>query len=170
MPFSDIHIFHDAFILPANLPSQVVKNFSKQNKSSFTKEKPRRRKKLTFTFFVCLFSKKKKKKKKKMQITVTTLSGDVFPLEVPEDLELENFKAFCEAESGIASQEMIILFNGKPLLDDKKTLKEYNVKNGDMVVMEKVRKDQPKRSPSASSQGRITFKKKNFKKSLQILC
>ena len=48
-----------------------------------------------------------------MQITVTTLSGDVFPLEVPEDLELENFKAFCEAESGIASQEMIILFNGK---------------------------------------------------------
>ena len=88
----------------------------------------------------------------KMQITVTTLSGDVFPLEVPDDLELENFKAFCEAESGIASQEMIILFNGKPLLDDKKPMKEYGVKNGDMVVMEKVRKDLP-RPPPASSQG-----------------
>ena len=165
MPFSDIHIFHDAFILPANLPSQVVKNFSKQNKSSFTKrEASTFNLLLLFCLFVHLF------KEEKMQITVTTLSGDVFPLEVPDDLELENFKAFCEAESGIASQEMIILFNGKPLLDDKKTLKEYNVKNGDMVVMEKVRKDQPKRSPSASSQGRITFKKKNFKKSLQILC
>ena len=61
-----------------------------------------------FFLIFCLFF------EEKMQITVTTLSGDVFPLEVPEDLELENFKAFCEAESGIASQEMIILFNGKP--------------------------------------------------------
>ena len=61
-----------------------------------------------------------------MQITVTTLSGDVFPLEVPEDLELENFKAFCEAESGIASQEMIILFNGKKKLNIFKKFKQKN--------------------------------------------
>ena len=86
-----------------------------------------------------------------MQITVTTLRGEVFSLEVPEDLELENFKAFCEAESGLASKEMIILYNGLPLLDDKKPMKEYGVKNGDMVVMEKVRKEMPK--PAAAPQG-----------------
>ena len=48
----------------------------------------------------------------KMQITVTTLRGDVFSLEVPEDLELENFKAFCEAESGISSQVNRRIFIG----------------------------------------------------------
>jgi DNA damage-inducible protein 1 len=36
-----------------------------------------------------------------MQVTVTTLTGEFFSLEVQEDLELENFKAFCEAESGV---------------------------------------------------------------------
>lgn len=36
-----------------------------------------------------------------MRITVTTLADLTFSLEVPEDLELENFKAFCEVESGL---------------------------------------------------------------------
>lgn len=38
-----------------------------------------------------------------MRITVTTLSDLTFSLEVSEDLELENFKAFCEIESGVTS-------------------------------------------------------------------
>lgn len=75
-----------------------------------------------------------------MQVTVTTLMGDVFSLEVPEDLELENFKAFCEAESGVPAKEMVIMFNGAVLKDDKKPLKEHGVKNGDMIVMEKLKK------------------------------
>ena len=73
-------------------------------------------------------------------MTVTTLMGEVFSLEVPEDLELENFKAFCEAESGVPAKEMVIMFNGVVLKDDKKPLKEHGIKNGDMVVMEKVKK------------------------------
>ena len=81
-----------------------------------------------------------------MQVTVTTLSGDVFPLEVPDDLELENFKAFCEAESQIQASQMIIMFNGRPLLEDKKSLKDYGIKNGDMVVMEKISR-QPQAAP-----------------------
>ena len=74
-----------------------------------------------------------------MQVTVTTLTGDVFSLEVHEDLELENFKAFCEAESGVPAKEMVIMFNDAVLKDDKKPLKEHGVKNGDMVVMEKLK-------------------------------
>jgi len=87
-----------------------------------------------------------------MQVTVTTLSGDVFPLEVPDDLELENFKAFCEAESQIQADQMIILFNGRPLLDDKKSLKDFGIKNGDMVVMEKISR-QPQATPVANPAG-----------------
>lgn len=39
-----------------------------------------------------------------MKITVTTLTELTFQLEVPDDLELENFKAFCEIESGIPGE------------------------------------------------------------------
>ena len=85
-----------------------------------------------------------------MQVTVTTLSGDVFPLEVPDDLELENFKAFCEAESQIQASQMIIIFNGRPLLDDKKPLKDYGIKNGDMVVMEKMSRQPQAAQPMAT--------------------
>lgn len=75
-----------------------------------------------------------------MQVTVTTLGGHVFPLDIPDDLELENFKAFCEAESGLPGKEIVILYNGKPLLDDKKAMKDYGLKDGDMVVLERVKK------------------------------
>jgi DNA damage-inducible protein 1 len=44
-----------------------------------------------------------------MILTVTTLTGQMFPVEVAEDLELENFKAICEAESGYPAEEMAIL-------------------------------------------------------------
>ena len=46
-----------------------------------------------------------------MILTVTTLTGQMFPMEVAEDLELENFKAICEAESGFPAEEIIILVN-----------------------------------------------------------
>ena len=75
-----------------------------------------------------------------MQVTVTTLTGKVFSLEVHEDLELENFKAFCEAESGVPAKEMVIMLNEAVLKDGKKALKEYGLKNGDMVVMEQLKK------------------------------
>ena len=75
-----------------------------------------------------------------MHVTVTTFTSEVFSLEVHEDLELENFKAFCEAESGVPAKEMVIMLNEAVLKDDKKALKEYGVKDGDMVVMEQLKK------------------------------
>ncbi|XP_038216413.1 protein DDI1 homolog 2 isoform X1 [Zerene cesonia] len=70
-----------------------------------------------------------------MKITVTTLNDDIFVLDVSEDLELENFKAFCEIESGFPAKDIILNFNGKPLLDDKKSLKEHGVNDGDVIVL-----------------------------------
>ena len=100
-----------------------------------------------------------------MQVTISTLSGEFFSLDVPDDLELENFKAFCEAESGLAAKDMIILFNGTPLLDDKKSMKDYGVKNGDMVVMEKIKPQNPQ---GASGGGAAGLKLPDFSKKFWI--
>lgn len=71
-----------------------------------------------------------------MHITVTTLSDQIFSLDVSEDLELENFKALCEFEIGISASEIAILWNGRPLHDDKRTLKSYGIKDGDMLLLQ----------------------------------
>ncbi|XP_060517789.1 protein DDI1 homolog 2 isoform X2 [Cylas formicarius] len=71
-----------------------------------------------------------------MKVTVTTLTDFVFVLEVSEDLELENFKAFCEIESGFPASEIAIAFNGMPLMDNKKSLKDHGVRDGDAVILQ----------------------------------
>lgn len=71
-----------------------------------------------------------------MKITVTTVTDYVFELDVHEDLELENFKAFCEVESGFPSTEIVIVFKGQPLLDDKKSLKDHGISDGDVVILQ----------------------------------
>ncbi|KAB0798649.1 hypothetical protein PPYR_09645 [Photinus pyralis] len=71
-----------------------------------------------------------------MKVSVSTMADYVFTLDVSEDLELENFKAFCEVESGFPSHEILISFNGMPLLDEKKSLKQYGIRDGDMVAMQ----------------------------------
>lgn len=71
-----------------------------------------------------------------MKVTVTTLSDDIFVLDVSEELELENFKAFCEMESGVPAHEIVIAFNGWPLMDDKKSLKAHGIQDGDAVILQ----------------------------------
>lgn len=71
-----------------------------------------------------------------MKVTVATLTDYVFVLDVSEDLELENFKAFCEVESGFPAPEIVIAFNGRPLMDDKKSLKDFGIKDGDVVTLQ----------------------------------
>lgn len=73
-----------------------------------------------------------------MKITVTTLAEYIFVLDVGEDLELEHFKIFCEEESGFPASEIAISFNGRPLTDDKKSLKQYGMVDGDAVSLQHV--------------------------------
>lgn len=70
-----------------------------------------------------------------MKVTVSTLNDEIFVLDVSEDLELENFKAFCEIESGFPASDITLSFNGKPMMHDKKSLKELGVHDGDVIVM-----------------------------------
>lgn len=71
-----------------------------------------------------------------MKVTVTTLSDDIFVLDVSDELELENFKAFCEIESGVPAHEIVIAFNGLPLMDDKKSLRDHGIRDGDAVILQ----------------------------------
>ncbi|XP_063709552.1 protein DDI1 homolog 2 [Culicoides brevitarsis] len=73
-----------------------------------------------------------------MKITVTTLADFTFELDVAEDLELENFKAFCEVDTGYPSNEMVVIHKGRPLTDNKKTLKDFGVKDGDLVMLQHI--------------------------------
>lgn len=83
-----------------------------------------------------------------MRITVTTLSDDIFNLDVSEDLELENFKAFCEVESGIPAAEISLVFNGKMMEDGSKSLRSHGLKEGDVIVLQR-----QKATPSNQTQG-----------------
>ncbi len=74
-----------------------------------------------------------------MKVTVTTLSDDIFTIEVSDDMELENFKALCEFESGVPSQEISISLNGRVLEDDKKQLKDYGVTDGEVLLLQRIR-------------------------------
>lgn len=73
-----------------------------------------------------------------MKITVTTSSDLIFVLDVADDLELENFKAFCEVESGIPSAQIGVLHNGQLLGDNKRSLKDYGISDGDVVVIDSI--------------------------------
>ncbi|XP_058460567.1 protein DDI1 homolog 2 isoform X2 [Malaya genurostris] len=73
-----------------------------------------------------------------MRVTVTTMADYTFPLEVSDDMELENFKALCEIESGFPASEIVISLNGQPLLDDKKTVTELGIQDGDVIMLQHI--------------------------------
>lgn len=71
-----------------------------------------------------------------MKILLTTLEGNVFPVEVSPELEIINLKALCEQETSILANQMSLSHNGRPLNDDFKTLSSYSIKENDMVVVQ----------------------------------
>lgn len=68
-----------------------------------------------------------------MKLTVT-FDDNVVQLDVYEDMELENFIAYCEAEMGTSFNDLQLLYNAKPMTEMKKTLKEFGIVDGDMVL------------------------------------
>ncbi|KAK3894561.1 hypothetical protein Pcinc_001717 [Petrolisthes cinctipes] len=105
-----------------------------------------------------------------MRISVNS-ETDTIPLEVADDLELENFKALCEMEVGIPVGEMVVVFNAQPLTDNKKSLKDYGVKDGELLMIIRAstllrraaeqqrqqRQQQPQRNRSSSGVNQIDF-------------
>ncbi|KAI9586549.1 hypothetical protein GQX74_002396 [Glossina fuscipes] len=71
-----------------------------------------------------------------------------------ENLELEDFKAFCEVESLMRNEQMLVVFNGEPLLGNKKPLKFFGIKDGDCVMLGQVQLERPP-SIDATDRGAI---------------
>jgi len=75
----------------------------------------------------------------------------IFTLEVAPDMALEDFRALCEVESGIQSNQITLGFNGSPLTDDKKPLKDYGIKDGEVVLLQKKTSGAAPSNPSTPS-------------------
>lgn len=73
-----------------------------------------------------------------MKITVTTHDDHLFVLDVSEDLELINFKALCEVETGIPSQQIGLTHNGHLLVNDFSSMKNLGVHDGDVIIIQRV--------------------------------
>lgn len=69
-----------------------------------------------------------------MKLTIT-YDDNVCQLQVYEDMELENLIAYCEAEMGISFADLQFLFNARPMMDMKRSLKHYGVADGDMLLV-----------------------------------
>lgn len=72
-----------------------------------------------------------------MQLTVSVNGSDqIVSVDVASDMVLADFKAYVEAETAIAPQNQRLIVDGKPLDgDDKKTLEQLLVKNGDLILL-----------------------------------
>ncbi|XP_045163407.1 protein DDI1 homolog 2-like isoform X2 [Mercenaria mercenaria] len=88
-----------------------------------------------------------------MHLTITTLDDHIMNVEVSEDLEIENLKAQCEFELGVPSANIVLTWEGRPLVEEKKTLKAYGIKNGDMLLLQQMRGQQQQAAPQAAGSG-----------------
>lgn len=71
-----------------------------------------------------------------MQITVTTEEGSVcFPLEVSLELTLLDLKAILEIEIAMSASQMVLLHNSRPMTEEEKKLGDYQVQDGDVIVL-----------------------------------
>lgn len=78
-----------------------------------------------------------------MKIILTTLDGNIYPVEVSSDIELINLKALCELETKIDASKMSLSHDGKILSDDSKSLASFNVKEDDILMVQKINNDLP---------------------------
>ncbi|CAF0802662.1 unnamed protein product [Didymodactylos carnosus] len=87
-----------------------------------------------------------------MHITVTTFDGQhVLSIDVNNELDLNSLKVLCEDELKIKASEMMLMHNGKPLTDDRRTLGDYNIKDNDLLSCHRLRGGQ------TSSSGGISY-------------
>ncbi|KAF6726118.1 DDI1-like protein 2 [Oryzias melastigma] len=81
-----------------------------------------------------------------------------FALEVSPELELRDFVALCELESGIPAGEIQITYVEQPLKDPTRALGNYGVKDGDVVVLRQADRRPPPTQPALSGLPRIDFR------------
>ncbi|KAM4741662.1 protein DDI1 homolog 2-like [Anableps anableps] len=81
-----------------------------------------------------------------------------FALDVSPELELRDFVALCELESGIPAGEIQITYVEQPLKDPTRALGTYGVKDGDVVVLRQADRRLPQTQPAFPGLPRIDFR------------
>lgn len=83
-----------------------------------------------------------------------TYEENVVQLDVYEDMELENLIAISEVEMGVPFAGLQMLHNARPLIGMKRTLKDFGIADGDMIlVVSKVMLQQAQAQQQASNRG-----------------
>ncbi|XP_071751323.1 protein DDI1 homolog 2 isoform X2 [Centroberyx gerrardi] len=81
-----------------------------------------------------------------------------FALDVSPELELRDFVALCELESGIPAGEIQISYVEQPLKDPTRALGTYGVKDGDVVVLRQADRRPPPAQPPFPGLPHIDFR------------
>lgn len=81
-----------------------------------------------------------------------------FALDVSPELELRDFVALCEIESGIPAGEIQITYVEQPLKDPTRALGNYGVKDGDVVVLRQADRRPPPTQPAFPGLPHIDFR------------
>ncbi|XP_035487588.1 protein DDI1 homolog 2 isoform X4 [Scophthalmus maximus] len=81
-----------------------------------------------------------------------------FALDVSPELELRDFVALCELESGIPAGEIQITYVEQPLKDPTRALGTYGVKDGDVVVLRQADRRPPPTQPAFPGLPHIDFR------------
>ncbi|XP_029132110.1 protein DDI1 homolog 2 isoform X2 [Labrus bergylta] len=81
-----------------------------------------------------------------------------FALDVSPELELRDFVALCELESGIPAGEIQVTYVEQPLKDPTRALGNYGVKDGDVVVLRQADRRPPPTQPAFPGLPRIDFR------------
>jgi hypothetical protein len=79
-----------------------------------------------------------------MKISVS-YEDNLYPLDISDDSEIEILKTLLEFESGVPVSEFAIYYNGVQMKEMKRSLKDYDVKDGEILVMTR-RMPRPPRS------------------------
>lgn len=75
-----------------------------------------------------------------MKITISTPDGSVVgPVDVPEEMELENFLALTQGEipalANVPIRQLCLLHSGRLINDFGKNLKDCGLSDGDLVMV-----------------------------------
>ncbi|XP_038551749.1 protein DDI1 homolog 2 isoform X2 [Micropterus salmoides] len=81
-----------------------------------------------------------------------------FALDVSPELELRDFVALCELESGIPAGEIQVTYVEQPLTDPTRALGTYGVKDGDVVVLRQADRRPPPTQPGFPGLPHIDFR------------
>ncbi|XP_029006859.1 protein DDI1 homolog 2 isoform X1 [Betta splendens] len=81
-----------------------------------------------------------------------------FALDVSPEMELRDFVALCELESGIPAGEILITYVEQPLKDPTRALGTYGVKDGDVVVLRQADRRPPPTQPAFPGLPHIDFR------------